>query len=145
MAHDAQASCRMPANAVSALIDAEATEVIAAERYERSQGRSTWRNGRRERLLATKGGDVEVRTSSCPRASLTGRRQTGRQPALRRWIAARPSITSRVLQRHGGSSFGVVAQQGNKNLSRPDVLVTPIERFPECQLKGSFGTWAERY
>ena len=30
---------------LQALIDAEATEVIGAGRYERSQGRTTWRNG----------------------------------------------------------------------------------------------------
>ncbi len=46
---------------LQALIDAEATEVVGAERYERAEGRSTWRNGGRERLLATKAGDVELR------------------------------------------------------------------------------------
>ena len=46
---------------LQALIDAEATEVVGAERYERAEGRSNWRNGGRERLLATKAGDVELR------------------------------------------------------------------------------------
>ncbi len=46
---------------LQALIDREATEVIGAERYERSDARTTWRNGSRERLLATKAGDVELR------------------------------------------------------------------------------------
>jgi putative transposase len=46
---------------LQALIDAEATEVIGAERYERAEGRSNWRNGGRERLLATKAGDVELK------------------------------------------------------------------------------------
>jgi hypothetical protein len=45
---------------LQALIEAEATEVIGAERYERSDGRRTWRNGSRQRLLATKAGDVEL-------------------------------------------------------------------------------------
>ena len=46
---------------LQALIDAEATERIGASRYERTEGRTTWRNGSRERLLATKAGDVELR------------------------------------------------------------------------------------
>ncbi len=46
---------------LQALIEVEATDVIGAERYERSDSRRTWRNGTRERLLATKAGDVELR------------------------------------------------------------------------------------
>jgi transposase-like protein len=46
---------------LQALIDAEAAEVIGAERYERSATRTAWRNGGRERLLSTKAGDVELR------------------------------------------------------------------------------------
>ena len=43
------------------LIEAEATERIGAGRYERTDTRTTERNGARDRLLATKGGDVELR------------------------------------------------------------------------------------
>jgi putative transposase len=46
---------------LQALIDAEATEHIGADRYQRSSTRTTWRNGSRDRLLATKAGDVELR------------------------------------------------------------------------------------
>ena len=46
---------------LQALIEAEATERIGAARYERSEDRSTWRNGARERLLATKAGDVNLK------------------------------------------------------------------------------------
>jgi putative transposase len=46
---------------LQALIDAEATETIGAEPYERAESRTTWRNGRRERLLATKAGDVGLK------------------------------------------------------------------------------------
>ena len=42
-----------------ALIDAEATEVVQAERHERSLARTTQRNG--PRLLTTKAGDVELK------------------------------------------------------------------------------------
>ncbi|MDP8927511.1 MAG: IS256 family transposase [Actinomycetota bacterium] len=45
---------------LQALIDAEAEQVIGAARYERSEGRTTHRNGSRERLLSTKAGDVEL-------------------------------------------------------------------------------------
>ena len=44
-----------------ALIEAEATEHIGAARYQRSDIRTNQRNGARERLLATKAGDVELR------------------------------------------------------------------------------------
>jgi putative transposase len=45
---------------LQALIDLEATQVIGAERYERSGTRSTHRNGSRARLLSTKAGDVDL-------------------------------------------------------------------------------------
>ena len=40
------------------LIEAEATEVIGAARYERSDARVTERNGHRPRLLATQAADM---------------------------------------------------------------------------------------
>jgi putative transposase len=43
------------------LIEAEAAERIGAGRYERSESRTTDRNGARPRLLATQAGDVELR------------------------------------------------------------------------------------
>ena len=45
---------------LQALIDLEATQVIGAARYERSDARTTHRNGSRARLLSTKAGDVEL-------------------------------------------------------------------------------------
>ena len=42
------------------LIEAEATEVIGAGRYERTASRTTERNGHRPRLLTTKAGDVQL-------------------------------------------------------------------------------------
>jgi putative transposase len=46
---------------LQALIDAEATAPIGAERFERSSSRTTQRNGTRERLLSTKAGDVDLK------------------------------------------------------------------------------------
>ncbi len=43
------------------LIELEASEVIGAGRYERTDERTTHRNGSRTRLLSTKAGDVELR------------------------------------------------------------------------------------
>ena len=43
------------------LIEAEATEVIGAARYERTTTRTTERNGHRDRTLSTKAGDVSLR------------------------------------------------------------------------------------
>jgi putative transposase len=45
---------------LQALIELEATEKIGAARYERSDARTTQRNGSRPRLLSTKAGDVEL-------------------------------------------------------------------------------------
>jgi len=44
-----------------ALIEAEATERIGAARYERSEDRTTQRNGHRTRTLSTKAGDLELK------------------------------------------------------------------------------------
>jgi transposase-like protein len=43
------------------LIELEADQAIGAGRYERTDGRTTHRNGSRSRLLSTKAGDVELR------------------------------------------------------------------------------------
>jgi putative transposase len=51
------------------LIELEATEVIGADRYERSESRVTDRNGHRPRLLATQAGDVELRIPKLRRGS----------------------------------------------------------------------------
>ncbi len=45
---------------LQALIDLEATHHIGAAPYERSEARTTHRNGSRARLLSTKAGDVEL-------------------------------------------------------------------------------------
>ncbi len=46
---------------LQALIDAEATAQIGAERFERSSTRTNQRNGTRDRLLSTKAGDVDLK------------------------------------------------------------------------------------
>ncbi len=46
---------------LQALIEAKASEVIGAERYQRSERRTAWRNDSRGRLLATKAGEVELK------------------------------------------------------------------------------------
>lgn len=43
------------------LIEAEATAVIGAAPHERTESRTTQRNGHRLRLLSTKAGDVELK------------------------------------------------------------------------------------
>ena len=46
--------------ALQVLVELEATEVIGAARYERSESRTTERNGSRPRVLTTKAGDVQL-------------------------------------------------------------------------------------
>ena len=54
---------------LQALIETEATEVIGADRYERSDARTNQRNGSRDRLLSTKAGDVELKIPKLRRGS----------------------------------------------------------------------------
>ena len=54
---------------LQALIDAEATAQIGAERFERSSTRTTQRNGTRDRLLSTKAGDVDLKIPKLRRGS----------------------------------------------------------------------------
>jgi putative transposase len=73
--------------ALQELIEAEAAQVIGAERYERTEERATHRNGHRPRLLTTKAGDVELAipklrsgsffpSISCPRGAASTRPST---------------------------------------------------------------------
>jgi putative transposase len=48
------------------LIELEATQVIGAARYERTEERMTHHNSSRSSLLSTKAGDVELRIPSLP-------------------------------------------------------------------------------
>jgi putative transposase len=54
---------------LQALIEAEATEVIGAERHQRAETRTNQRNGVRPRLLSTKAGDVELSIPKLRRGS----------------------------------------------------------------------------
>ena len=49
------------------LIETEASDVIGAARYERSDSRVNERNGSRPRVLATQAGDIDLRIPSCGR------------------------------------------------------------------------------
>lgn len=58
---------------LQALVEAEATNVIGAERYERSDDRATHRNGSRSRVLSTKAGDVTLKIPKAFPGSGTGK------------------------------------------------------------------------
>jgi putative transposase len=59
---------------LQALIDAEVTQHIGARPYERTEQRTTHRNGTRSRLLSTKAGDVELRIPKLREGSYSSRR-----------------------------------------------------------------------
>lgn len=84
------------------MIEAQATEHVRSRRYERTERRTTQRNGHRDRLLITKAGDVELeipkmRTGSFFPSILKRRRRidrglwrtqgrdSARTPASRAW------------------------------------------------------------
>jgi putative transposase len=58
---DLDVICEGLALVLQVLIEAEAAQQIGADRYERTEQRTTHRNGSRSRLLSTKAGDVELR------------------------------------------------------------------------------------
>ena len=53
--------------ALQQLIEVEATARIGAGAWERTDGRSTHRNGHRSRVLSTKAGDLQLVSRSCAR------------------------------------------------------------------------------
>jgi putative transposase len=69
---------------LQALIDTEATEVIGADRHERADGRTNRRNGTRERLLATKAGDVELKIPKLRRGASSRRSSSGTAGSIER-------------------------------------------------------------
>src|SRR6266705_1308763 len=95
------------------LIEAEAAQAIGAGRYERTDERTTHRNGSRSRLLSTKAGDVELRipklrTGSFFPALLEPRRRIDR--AL--WAVVMEAYV------HGVSTRKVDAGIGKSEVSR---------------------------
>ena len=55
------------------LIELEATEVIGAARYERTDTRMNERNGHRPRTLATQAGDIELKIPKLSRTAVSSR------------------------------------------------------------------------
>ncbi len=58
---------RLLRDAVQQLIEAELTATIGAAPHERTDTRTNWRNGGRERLLSTPAGDWSCGSPSCVR------------------------------------------------------------------------------
>jgi transposase-like protein len=70
------------------LIESEATAAIGAERYERTEGRVTERNGHRVRLVSTKAGDVELAIPKLRKASFFP--SPSRESVIFRHVRLRP-------------------------------------------------------
>ena len=100
---------------LQALIEAEATEVIGAGHYQRSDTRTTQRNGSRERLLTTTAGDVELRIPKLRRGSffpavLERRRRIDRALFAGSWrptCTASPPARSTALVAALGAASGI--------------------------------------
>jgi putative transposase len=60
-ADDGELMRKMLTAMLQALVDAEATAHIGAEPHERTESRTTWRNGARDKTVTTGVGDVTVR------------------------------------------------------------------------------------
>jgi Transposase, Mutator family len=85
---------RLLGGMLQAVVDAEATAHIGAEMHERSDTRTTQRNGTRDKLLTTAAGDltVKIRYTSAPPYRLRGRASAAAAPSPeRRSRSLRPS------------------------------------------------------
>ena len=106
------------------LINAEAETVIGAAPYERSEGRTTQRNGTRPRTLSTTAGDLDLRIPKLREGSffpsLLERRRRVDQAllALRNGECRRPT-------RSGGSEI-------DRGLSMMEVLTLAIRKTSTC-------------
>jgi putative transposase len=105
---------------LQALIEAEATEVIGADRYQRSAGRTTHRNGTRARLLSTKAGDVQLRIPKLREGSFF--------PAL---LAPRRRIDRALL------AVVMEAYVHGTSTRKVDDLVKALGWTPDLQVGGS--------
>ena len=77
---------RLLGGMLQAVVDAEATARIGAGLHERTEDRTTQRNGTRDKLVTTAAGDLTVKIGESPdRVVLPG--ATGAPPAHRRGLA----------------------------------------------------------
>jgi putative transposase len=60
-AYDGELMRRLLGTMMQALVDAEATEFIGAEPHQRSEDRTTQRNGTRDKIVTTAAGDLTVK------------------------------------------------------------------------------------
>ena len=89
------------------LVEAEASEVIGAARYERTDSRTNERNGSRPRTLSTKAGDIDLRIPKLRKGSffpliLEPRRRIDQAPGRERERGAACSACSWVHPRWDG-------------------------------------------
>jgi hypothetical protein len=91
--------------------------VIGAERYERSDVRTNWRNGARDPLLATKAGDVELKFRKLRRQLLPvdpGAAPMDQDAPVRTGVGGKPDPRPRATAR---------------SLARPDVSPRLVRRW----------------
>ncbi len=116
---------------LQALIEAEATEHIGAGRYERTESRTAQRNGHRDRLLATKAGDVALKIPKLRHGSFF------------------PSILER-RRRIDRALFAVVMEAYVRGVSTARWTTSsprwalPVG-FPRARCPGSAPAWAARW
>ena len=90
---------RLLGGMLQAVVDAEATAHIGADRHERSDARTTQRNGTRDKLITTAAGDLTVKIGEGPdRIVLPG--AAGPPPTHRRRAARRGDAGLRRGRQH---------------------------------------------
>lgn len=117
---------------LQALIDLEADERIGAARYERSDARTTHRNGSRSRLLSTKAGDValaipKLRSGSFFPALLEPRRRIDR--AL--WAVIMEAFVHGVSTRKVDDLVGALGIDAGVSKSQVSRICAELDRAVE--------------
>src|SRR6185295_15522735 len=112
------------------LIEAEASEVIGAARYERTTTRTTHRNGHRDRQLSTQAGDVSLRIPKL--------RQGGFFPVI---LEPRRRI-DQACTRWSWKPMCTVSPPGRSTTWSPPWASTRGSPSPKC--RGSAPGWTRR-
>jgi putative transposase len=92
------------------LIELEATREIGAARYERTETRTTERNGARPRLLSTQAGDVELRIPKLRKGSFFPSILEPRRRIDQALYAVVMGLF--VIERGGGGGDAIVKMRG---------------------------------
>jgi hypothetical protein len=115
------------------LIETEASDVIGAARYERSDSRVNERNGSRPRILATQAGDIDLRI---PKLAMPGVK-SGLQSALKRRRSVAERRLPGVIGGNGRGSSHARTLMGGDSRWASTRFIRGLEKRPRGRCRAS--------